>query len=260
MQPDRDNDSPVQWRSPPDRCSYLPEETASLNYRQLTAVSAADYEALLERGWRRHGVFFFRPACPTCVQCRSLRVSVAEFQATKSQRRCWRRNAGVRVELARPSVSRAHLELFNGFHADMHQRRGWPFRTIDASEYATSFLLGRFDFAYELRYFRGGQLIGVGLMDITPRCSSSCYFYHEPAWRPAGPGVFSMLVELQLAAQEQLAYHHLGYWIAGCGSMAYKSQYHPHELLKEFVGRDQLPQWERETASKDGSWLELGIN
>jgi arginine-tRNA-protein transferase len=257
---DRRQPAAVEWQSPPDQCGYLPQETASLVYRHQTSVSAQDYEAMLERGWRRHGALFFRPACPSCVRCRSLRVPVAEFRASKSQRRCWRRNANVRVELARPSVSDEHLELFNRYQANMHERRGWPLRLIDAREYAASFLIGKFDFAYELRYFRDEKLVGVGLVDITPQCSSSCYFFHEPAWRSDGPGVYSMLVELRLAAQQQRRYHYLGYWIAACGSMAYKSQYRPHELLKESVDSHQIPQWERVDLAKDGPWHSAGTN
>jgi arginine-tRNA-protein transferase len=170
-------------------------------------------------------------------------VDVANFHASKSQRRCWRRNADVSVALTRPGLSQHHLDLFNRYHADMHQRRGWPLHETDAADYATSFLLGNFDFAYELRFIRADQLIGVGLVDITPRCASSVYFYHDPAWREAGPGVFSLLAELRVAAQLGLQYHYLGYWIAACGSMAYKSQYRPHELLAEFVADDQVPLW-----------------
>jgi arginine-tRNA-protein transferase len=249
------------WQSPPDPCSYLPHETASLAYRHMTRVSSEEYEALLERGWRRHGAFFFRPACPVCVQCRSLRVLVEEFRPSKSQRRCGRRNGDVRYELARPSLSHEHLDLINRYQADMHRRRGWPLRLMDADEYTASFLLGTFDFAYEVRYFRDEQLIGVGLIDITPRYSSSCYFYHHPAWRPAAPGVFSMLVELHLAAQARRAYHYLGYWISACGSMAYKTQYQPHELLKESVDRNQTPHWERggDGKQREGPWRDAGI-
>jgi arginine-tRNA-protein transferase len=235
----------ISWQTPPESCSYLPHETASLVYRLTTRATAEECEALLERGWRRHGAFFFRPACPACVQCRSLRVPVAEFRPSKSQRRCWRRNADVRFELARPSVSREHLDLINRYHLDMHRRRGWPLRMWDESEYVSAFLVGDFDFAYELRYYQGSRLVGVGLIDVTPRCSSSAYFYHDPAWRPAAPGVYSMLVEIHMARRAGREFHYLGYWIEACGSMAYKSQYRPHELLMEQVDQRQTPRWQR---------------
>lgn len=260
-EPGGDQERTISWQTPPDECSYLPKETASLAYRLTTRTTSEEYEALLERGWRRHGALFFRPACPACTQCRSLRVPVAEFCPSKSQRRCWRRNSDVRFEVARPAVSHAHLDLINRYHVDMHRRRRWPLRWWDESEYVSAFLTGEFEFAYEVRYYRDSRLIGVGLIDITPRCSSSAYFYHAPEWRPDAPGVYSMLVEIHLAREAGRDYHYLGYWIEACGSMAYKSQYRPHELLVEPVDPRQAPVWRRVTDRlKEGPCRDAGIN
>ena len=232
------------FREPPRECSYLPEETASLGHRFLADISESDFEAMLERGWRRFGFDFFRPACPHCQKCRSLRVDVNRFEPTKSQRRCLRRNKCIEIEVGGPQLTQDHMDLFARYHADMHQRRGWPQRDVSAEDYYSGFLSGDFPFQREFRYYRGNRLIGVGLVDMTRRCSSSAYFYHEPEWRAAGPGVFSMLVELQYARQVGIAYHYLGYWIAESPSMAYKSQYGPHELLRNYGTDAETPVWE----------------
>ncbi|MCA9170689.1 MAG: arginyltransferase [Planctomycetales bacterium] len=228
---------------PPRECSYLPTEEAALAYRQIARISAADYQRYLERGWRRHGAYFFRPQCPACRKCRSLRVDVANFKASKSQRRCWKQNQDIAVQIGPPSLTRDHLDIFNRYHADMHQRRGWPLRETSPEEYFESFLLGNFEFAAEFRYFRAEQLVGVGLVDITQAASSSVYFYHDPDWRGRAPGVFSMLVELGYAKDRGIDHHYLGYWIRECPSMAYKSQYGPHELLQEYVDDNAAPSW-----------------
>ena len=90
---------------PPDTCAYLPLETASLRYRVFRELDGRSCEQLFRRGWRRHGRYFFRPECPACVKCRSLRVDVQQFRATKSQRRTIRRNTDVRMIVQRPTVS-----------------------------------------------------------------------------------------------------------------------------------------------------------
>jgi leucyl-tRNA---protein transferase len=229
--------------SPPALCPYLPRETASLRYRIITSLSAGEYQELLRRGWRRHGCSFFRPDCPQCVECRSLRVDVSRFRPTKSQRRCLRRNAGVRVVVRRPTVTAEHLWLFNAYHADMHRRRGWPHRAVDADEYQESFLSGAWSFAREFLYHRDGRLAGVGLVDAAPEGLSSVYFYHDPAWRPLGPGTFTNLKEIEHARPTGRRYHYLGYWIAGCPSMSYKNRFGPHEILARYPGDDEEPEW-----------------
>lgn len=226
-------------------CSYLPGETARLEYRILGNVPAEHYAFLLARGWRRFGLEYFRPACPACRKCRSIRIPVTEFVPNRAQRRCLKRNADVKVIIRSPSVSREHLEVYAAYHADMHQRRGWPVHPVDANQYAQSFILGDNGFAREFLYVRGRRLIGVALVDVVPTAISSVYFFHDPAWRPAAPGVFSVLQGVRYAQELGLQYQYLGYWIAECQSMAYKSQYRPHELLEEYPPDEAEPVWLR---------------
>jgi arginine-tRNA-protein transferase len=125
----------------------------------------------------------------------------------------------------------------------MHLRKGWRAQEISMAEYAMAFLSGDWPFAYELRCLRGDRLIGVGLVDLTPHALSSVYFYHDPDWRPRAPGVFSALQELELCRTLRLDYWYVGYWIATCPSMAYKSDYGPHEVLQRYADDDETPEW-----------------
>jgi arginine-tRNA-protein transferase len=107
-------------------------------------------------------------------------------------------------------------------------------------------LLGNWDFAREFLYFDQGRLVGVGLADMTPEALSSVYFFHDPAWRSQAPGVFSVLQQIAYAQQHGLRYLYLGYWVAESQSMAYKSQYRPHEILLRYPHDNEEPEW-RET-------------
>ena len=231
---------------PQRECSYLPLETASLEYRILHGVTDQQYEQLLRRGWRRFGTHFFRPACPRCRKCRSLRVLIPAFIPSKSQRRCEKRNANLRCELGRPQVTQAHLDLYNAYHREMHSEKGWQERTTDRSDYFQSFLAGDWPFAHEIRYFRGRDLIGVGLIDVVPAAISSIYFYHLPEWRPDSPGTYSLLQEISYARQYCKQYLYLGYWISENRSMNYKASFRPHEILKDYCSDDEEPLWEGE--------------
>lgn len=228
---------------PPRRCSYLPTETAALEYRVLAQVGPEGYADLLSRGWRRHGWNFFRPACPDCVKCRSLRVDVERFRPTKSQRRTLRRNADIRLVVQSPTVTEDHVRLYNEWHTDMTARSGWREQTVDAAEYHEAFLMGDWEFAREFLYYRGDRLLGVGLVDEVPGALSSIYFFHDPIWRDAGPGTFTVLQEIEYARRTGRRYLYMGYWIAECQSMAYKNRFGPHEVLESYPREDESPIW-----------------
>ena len=221
----------IRFITPPYTCSYLPYEIASLEYRILAGVTARAYQDLLRRGWRRFGQDFFRPACPQCVKCRSLRVNVDAFKPSRSQRRTLQLNSQMRVVVQRPSVTRDHLQLYNAYHEDMHHRRAWRQQTITEASYRETFLAGDNGFAREFLYFDGDRLVGVGLVDVVADALSSVYFYNDPLWRSKALGVFSILQELKFAQEHGLRYQYLGYWISECQSMSYKAQYRPHEIL-----------------------------
>jgi arginine-tRNA-protein transferase len=125
----------------------------------------------------------------------------------------------------------------------MHQRRGWPFREITREDYYESFIDGNFSFAREFQYRHAGQLIGLGLVDITETCLSSIYFYHSPEWRQSGIGTWSVLQELQHARNRSLQWVYMGYFISECQSMKYKSSFRPHQLLRTFPPDNTTPDW-----------------
>src|SRR5262249_53435218 len=111
-----------EFTTPPRPCSYLPDRTASLRYRVVGALSAADYFERMRQGWRRFGHSLFRPRCPACTACRSLRVPVAAFRPNRSQRRAWRDNADVRLSIGAPGVSGEKLALYDRYHTAQTER------------------------------------------------------------------------------------------------------------------------------------------
>jgi arginine-tRNA-protein transferase len=229
----------------PRPCTYLPAEKASLELCLTPSLSPSEYGELLRRGYRRFGWQLFRPACPHCTACRSLRIASADFALSASERRVMRLNQDVRCELAPASVTRDHVDLYNRYQAFMHRHRGWDSQSHNRSSYHQSFVNGPAGIGYEWRYSLDGRLIGVALMDKAPRAISLVYFFYDPAWRPHSPGTFSVLNQLLYAQQNQIDYSYLGYWVEKCQSLSYKSRFSPHELLDEYVALDQEPVWRR---------------
>ena len=59
---------------------------SSLRYEVVGALTPAEYADRLLAGWRRFGHSLFRPDCPACTACRSLRVDVARLSARATPR------------------------------------------------------------------------------------------------------------------------------------------------------------------------------
>ena len=231
------------WQAALDEtCPYLAGRTSTTDYRILTDVSPIEHEAMLIRGWRRFGLQYFRPQCAKCMECVSLRLEIARFEPTKSQRRAWRKCEHLEIAIGPPRVDSERLELFHAWHGMREQVRGWKPSPMSAEEYSATFCPPN-SCAREMAYYDGGRLISVGLVDLTPHAVSSVYFYYHPDAARYSPGVASVLFELEWARQQGCEHLYLGYRIAGCPSTAYKAQYGPHELLLDRPGMDEEPVW-----------------
>jgi len=228
----------------PRECSYLPEETASLEVRGVADMTPQEYAALLARGYRRFGWQVFRPGCRNCSKCRSVRVLVREFNPNGGERRVLRKNESIRAELHPLYVSREHIELYNLYHRFMSEHRGWPSRRATLDSYCFDFLSGAAHAGRQWLYFEANRLVGVALMDEVPGAISLVYCFYHPGWRVRSPGTFSILNQLLYAKESSLEYAYLGYWIESSPSMSYKGRFHPREILKEYPPDGATPVWE----------------
>jgi arginine-tRNA-protein transferase len=228
---------------PPRACSYLPHQEALLQHRVLQDVSGAEWEAMLARGWRRFGPFFFRPACEPCGECVSLRIPAAGFRPTESQRRARKALSRFRLETGPATPSQEKLELYRRWHRSREEKRDWDPSPMDLRDYALQFAFPA-PFARELVAYDGDRPVLVGLHDQVPGAISAVYCFYHPAIAKLSPGVANVMWCVERAAELGLAHVYLGYRVLGCRSLAYKARYGPHELLRGRPGPDQIPAWE----------------
>jgi len=227
----------------PETCLYLPGRPMRLPLRlpNPRAIPHDQFDELLDEGDRRSGPLLYRPTCPECQACQAIRVPVARFVPSRSQRRVWRRNVDdVRTEFAPPTVSSRHVELYNRHKSE----RGLARRTEAATARDYQFFLVETCVdTRELRYLVGDTLIAVSILDFGQTAVSSVYHYFDPDHDARSLGVFSILQEIALCATLGLTWYYLGLYVSDCRHLRYKADYYPHQrrvdgAWREFSGPD----------------------
>ncbi|RMF71135.1 MAG: arginyltransferase [Planctomycetota bacterium] len=210
------------------RCPYLAEREARELFALPIGLDARLYRLLMDAGFRRAGGVFYRPECPDCRECRVIRVPAADFRPSRSQRRVLRRNADVEVRCGPLTCDEHRWKLYQRYQIAQHDGDMLHGRE-DFEEF-----LGRSPISsFEMTYHVDGRLVGVGVVDEVPDALSSVYFYFDPAEHRRSLGVFSGLCEIEECRRRGLAYWYLGYMIAGCRKMEYKTRFRPYELRND---------------------------
>ena len=225
-------------------CAYIPDNKVRMNYKYVNRANSKFITAVINRGWRRFGKYFFHPVCKGCNECKSIRVDASNYQYTKSQKKSIKRNKDTEIIVQEPSISQEHINLYNKYHAFKHTKDNWSHRNISQKEYHENFVDGAYEFGKEVLYVRDGKLIGVDLIDILDDGISSIYFYYDPDYANLSLGTYSLLYQIKLANILSLPWIYLGYWVDGCKAFAYKPNFQPQEILDGFPELSQEANWE----------------
>lgn len=214
----------------PGTCSYLEAETWRLPLRlPVRPLTREEFGARLAEGDRRQGRLLYRTACASCDACEPIRLDVTRFRPTKTQRRVQRRgDEAIEVLLGPPTVDPARVRLYNLHKNGRDLASGERYTSAEAYR---AFLGETCCETFEMRYFVGGELIGIAVVDRADDALSAVYFYWDPARAALSPGTYSILKQLELCRELGLRYLYLGLYIGACEAMAYKARFLPHERL-----------------------------
>jgi len=213
---------------PQHSCPYLPGHMAEDRAIWAGSIPPDLYQRFMDAGFRRSGKLLYQPACCGCRACASIRVPVGKFRPDKSQRRCARRNADLRVTIAPPACSEEKFALYRKYITQWHDRAD----VDDASGFESFLYDSPLSTTLEFEYRDvAGRLLAVGICDPCPSALSSVYVYFDPGQAARGLGTFAALQEIDYAARSDLSHYYLGYWVPGCRAMEYKSSYRPNEIL-----------------------------
>ena len=212
-------------------CPYLDGQRARMPLRwQFRTIAPADFDGSLAGGDRRVGRMLYRTRCPDCAACEPIRIPVDRFAPTRSQKRVWKRNADVSVETGVATFSDEKLALYNRHKLERGLSRNEEAMTRRGYE---GWFVQSCTRTLEMRYRVGEKLIGVGILDMGERDTSSVYFYFDPDEARRSLGTFSVLMEVAWLRSQGGRFHYLGLYVEDCQHLLYKSSYTPHERLVE---------------------------
>ena len=208
-----------------DACPYLPDRVATFQFLD-GAIAPLAYRQLLDHGYRRCGTLLYRPVCSACQACEVLRVPVAQFTPSKSQRRAARRGDALFTTVCAPAeLTPEKLALYRRYLAYQHGEEDAETEADAYQAFLVDSCLGEQTFEVQLR--DGDRLAGVGIVDRLPDALSSVYFYFDPDYARLSPGTYSVLIEIRLAREWGLAWYYPGYYIEDCPAMNYKAAFRP---------------------------------
>ncbi|QFU75995.1 arginyltransferase [Halioglobus maricola] len=212
----------------PHSCSYLEDQEATtLFVDPRQEVDQTLYSNLSVLGFRRSGNHLYRPHCSNCEACIPARIPVNKFQPNRNQKRALKRNADLEIEVTGDIRDQSAFELYRRYIEQRHA--DGDMYPPDREQYQ-SFLDNAWECTRYYRFYQGGKLTAISVVDELLDGLSAIYTFFDPDLDDRSLGRYAILWQIEKAAEMGLDYLYLGYWIKNCRKMSYKSEYRPLEL------------------------------
>lgn len=210
-------------------CGYLPERQARNLVADPEVIDQPIYDRLARLGFRRSGDHVYRPHCPGCDACESLRIPVQRFTPNRSQRRIWQRNQDLHTEVVDCLFRDEHFALFSTYLKARHLGGGMDDTTPESY---LDFITSPWSDTRLVEFRHQRQLLAVAVVDYLADGLSAVYTYFDPNQTRRSLGIQAILWQIYESQRLQLPWTYLGYWIANCEKMRYKADFVPHEVFR----------------------------
>ncbi|MDR1932315.1 MAG: arginyltransferase [Spirochaetales bacterium] len=221
-----ENNNIILYRTPGEECPYLPGRIWRTDFFQSGSLPGDVYEILLGHNFRRGGDAFYQNVCRGCAECVQLRIPVAAFTPSRSQKRVVRKNRDISLSLVPVEFREDVCDLYLRYSVFKHDKNE------DEETFRSFLCVSPLDTRMSL-YHAGDTLVAAGWLDVLPGGLSSVYFAFEPEFARRSLGVFSVIKEIELAKTMGLDYYYLGFYVANSPKMEYKAAFRPQQRLIE---------------------------
>jgi arginine-tRNA-protein transferase len=210
-------------------CSYLPDRQArSQVATPAHLINGEIYSTLVRSGFRRSGMYTYRPHCDNCQSCVPVRLPVNELQTTRSQRRALKHHGQLIARELPLAFFAEHFELYVRYQTSRHPGGGMD---EDSNEQYAQFLLQSRVDTRLIEFSEGDTVRMVSLIDVLDDGLSSVYTFFDPDIPGASYGVYNILWQAAQCRALELPYLYLGYWVGESRKMAYKTRFRPIQGL-----------------------------